>query len=166
MARGSAFWRWRHARPFWGGLLVLLAGVEIFMTVKAPLPVIVHVGMEGFIGYLLPIVIALLGVLLLLNPAQRLFYSLLAAVLSLATWITSNLGGFIIGLLLGLVGSALAFAWSPDKHKPPSLPPTPPPAEEEDEDQLEGADMPGVQPETSQSLPRHSRPEPGLLPGE
>ena len=113
----SAFWRWRHARPFWGGLLVLLAGIWIFLTEKAPLPVIVHVGMQGFIGYLVPIVLALCGVLLIVNPAQRLFYSLLAAVLSLASWLTSNLGGFILGLLLGLIGSALAFAWSPDKHR-------------------------------------------------
>jgi hypothetical protein len=115
MSRGSAFWRWRHARPFWGGLFVFLGGTEIFLTVKAPLPVIVHVGMQGFIGYLLPIIIGLLGLLLIFNPAQRLFYSLLAAVLALASWITSNLGGFVVGLLLALVGSALAFAWSPTK---------------------------------------------------
>lgn len=179
MARGSAFWRWRHTRPFWGGLLVLIAGVEIFLTVKAPLPVIVHVGMQGFIGYLLPIIIALLGVLLIFNPQQRLFYSLLAAVLTLATWVTSNLGGFIFGLLLGLLGSALAFAWSPDKHKPAVEPAEPAePAEPIQRDTVdllanEGAEedhietsTPGVQPDTSQSLPRHRRPSPGLLSGE
>lgn len=71
MSRGSAFWRWRHARPFWGGLLVLLGGFEIFMTVKAPLPVVVHVGMQGFIGYLLPIIIGLLGLLLIFNPDRK-----------------------------------------------------------------------------------------------
>jgi uncharacterized protein DUF6114 len=119
----SAFWRWRHARPFWGGLFVLLAGIWIFLTEKAPLPVIVHVGMQGFIGYLVPIVLALCGVLLIVNPAQRLFYSLLAALLSLASWLTSNLGGFVLGLLLGLIGSALAFAWSPDKLRRPRAAP-------------------------------------------
>ena len=174
----SAFWQWRHARPFWGGLLVLLAGVEIFLTVKAPLPVIVHVGMQGFIGYLLPILIALLGVLLIFNPQQRLFYSLVAAVLSLATWITSNLGGFILGLLLGLVGSALAFAWSPDKRRPAAPVPAPAPSAEplpasspglqssSPGLQFEDGATPGVQPDTSQSLPRHRRPDSGLLSGE
>ena len=43
----SAWWRWRHDRPFWGGLLVTLAGAEILLTVQAPLPVVVHVGMQG-----------------------------------------------------------------------------------------------------------------------
>jgi hypothetical protein len=191
----SPFWRWRHARPFWGGLFVLLSGVEIFLTVRAPLPVVVHVGMQGFIGYLLPILIALLGVLLIFNPAQHVFYALVAAVLSLASWITSNLGGFVIGLLLGLVGSALAFAWSPDKHRhpaPASAPAELQPAELQTAEllpaelqtaellpaepqtaelvpaelQSEDVDMPGVQPETSHSLPRHRRPDPGLLSGE
>jgi hypothetical protein len=111
----SAFWRWRHARPFWGGLFVTLGGLEILLTVKAPLPVVLHVGMGGLAGFLVPILIALCGVLLLLSPVQRLFYSLVAAVLGLASWLTSNLGGFFIGLLLTLVGSALAFAWSPRK---------------------------------------------------
>jgi hypothetical protein len=109
----SAWWRWRHARPFWGGLLVTLAGAEILLTVQAPLPVVVRVGMQGLAGYLVPMIMVLCGVLLLVNPAQRLFYSLVAAVLALASWVTSNLGGFVVGLLLGLVGSALAFAWSP-----------------------------------------------------
>jgi len=168
MAR-SRFWQWRHARPFWGGLFVFLGGAEIFLTVKAPLPVIVHVGMQGFIGYLLPILLALVGLLILFNPAQRLFYSLVAAVLALASWLTSNLGGFIVGLLLALVGAALTFAWSPSKYVA-----TPPPPESIGEGEGEGEgeapaqedDTPGVQPETSQSLPRHRRPEPGLLSGE
>ena len=158
----SKFWLWRHARPFWGGLFVFLGGAEIFLTVKAPLPVIVHVGMQGFIGYLVPIVLALLGLLIIFSPAQRLFYSMVATVLALASWLTSNLGGFIVGLLLALVGSALTFAWSPSKYAPP-----PPPASEdlgEAPDQEDAA--PGVQPDTSQSLPRHRRPEPGLLSGE
>lgn len=160
MAR-SAFWHWRHARPFWGGLFVFLGGAEIFLTVKAPLPVVVHVGMQGFIGYLVPIVLALLGLLTIFSPAQRLFYSMVAAVLALASWLTSNLGGFVIGLLLALVGAALTFAWSPSKYAPP-----PPPPEDLEEGPDQEDEAPGVQPETSQSLPRHRRPEPGLLSGE
>ncbi|WP_305787112.1 DUF6114 domain-containing protein [Symbioplanes lichenis] len=116
--RTSSFTRWRRARPFSGGLLVTLAGAEILVTVKAPLPVVVHVGMQGLAGYLVPLLLLLCGVLLLVNPEQRLFYSLVAAGLSLASWLTSNLGGFVVGLLLGLIGSSLAFAWSPTARRP------------------------------------------------
>ncbi|XVU28549.1 DUF6114 domain-containing protein [Actinoplanes sp. CA-054009] len=107
------FSRWRRARPFWGGLLVTLAGAEILVSVKAPLPVVIHVGMQGLAGFLVPMVLLLCGLLLIFSPAQRLFYSLVAAALSLGSWLTSNLGGFILGMVLGLIGSALAFAWNP-----------------------------------------------------
>jgi hypothetical protein len=113
----SAWRRWRRSRPFWGGLLVTLGGAEILLAVKAPLPVVLHVGMQGLVGYLVPVVLLLCGILLLANPAQRLFYSTIAAVLTLASWATSNLGGFFLGLLLGLLGSALAFAWTPEPRK-------------------------------------------------
>ncbi|MES9617319.1 DUF6114 domain-containing protein [Streptomyces tuirus] len=111
-----AFRQWRAARPFWGGLLLALGGVEVLLTLKASLDVIVHVGMQGLAGYLLPVVMLLCGVLILLNPAQRLFYSVIGVLVSLGTWLTSNLGGFFIGLLLGVTGSCLAFGWLPDQE--------------------------------------------------
>ncbi|GAB2717167.1 DUF6114 domain-containing protein [Streptomyces bullii] len=110
-----AFRDWRARRPFWGGLLLTLGGAEILLTQKASLKVILHVGMQGLAGYLLPGLMLLLGLLILFNPAQRLFYSLTGVLLSLGTWLTSNLGGFFVGLLLGCAGSCLAFGWLPDQ---------------------------------------------------
>ncbi|MFE2261115.1 DUF6114 domain-containing protein [Streptomyces griseosporeus] len=112
----AAFRRWRHGRPFWGGLLLALGGGEILLTEKASLKVVLHIGMQGLAGYLLPALMVLLGVLILVNPAQRLFYSLTGILLSLGTWLTSNLGGFFLGLLLGATGSCLAFGWLPDQE--------------------------------------------------
>ncbi|MFE7525516.1 DUF6114 domain-containing protein [Kitasatospora sp. NPDC057542] len=106
---------WRGKRPFWGGLLVTLGGAEILFTLKAPLPVILHIGMQGLAGYLVPAVMMLCGLLILFNPAQRLFYSILAVLASLASWVTSNLGGFLVGMLLGVVGACLTFGWLPDQ---------------------------------------------------
>jgi Family of unknown function (DUF6114) len=119
-ARRGGFGRWRRSRPFWGGLLIILGGGWILFTEKAPLSAVVHFGMQGLAGYAIPLVIALCGVLLWVNPAQRLFYSILAVLLSLGTWVTSNLGGFLIGMLLGLVGGSLAFAWSPPRRTGPA----------------------------------------------
>ncbi|MFG2905423.1 DUF6114 domain-containing protein [Kitasatospora sp. NPDC048286] len=106
---------WRGRRPFWGGLLVTLGGAEILFTLKAPLPVLLHIGMEGLAGYLVPAVMVLCGLLILFNPAQRLFYSILAVLASLATWVTSNLGGFVVGMMLGVVGACLTFGWLPEQ---------------------------------------------------
>ncbi|MGW7263803.1 DUF6114 domain-containing protein [Streptomyces sp. NPDC054842] len=112
----AAFRGWRARRPFWGGLLLALGGAEILLTEKASLKVVMHIGMQGVAGYLLPAVMLLCGLLILFNPAQRLFYSLLGILLSLGTWLTSNLGGFLVGLLLGAVGSCLSFGWLPDQE--------------------------------------------------
>ncbi|MGW3042102.1 DUF6114 domain-containing protein, partial [Kitasatospora sp. NPDC001159] len=112
---GPAKRDWRGKRPFWGGLLVTLGGAEILFTLWAPLPVLLHIGMAGLAGYLVPVVMVLCGLLILFNPAQRLFYSVLAVLASLASWVTSNLGGFLMGMLLGVVGACLTFGWMPDQ---------------------------------------------------
>ncbi|WP_238431298.1 DUF6114 domain-containing protein [Streptomyces cavernae] len=112
----SGFKQWRSDRPFWGGLLLALGGAQILLTMKASLKVILHVGMQGVAGYLLPSVMLLLGLLILFNPSQRLFYSIVGVMASLATWATSNMGGFFVGLLLGTVGSVLTFGWLPDQE--------------------------------------------------
>jgi len=119
-SRARRGWRdWRRSRPFWGGLFVLLGGVEILVTVWAPLGVVLRVGMQNFLGYLVPMVIVICALLLWFSPAQRLFYSLIAVLCALASWLTSNMGGFIIGLLLTLIGGALAFAWTQDPKDTP-----------------------------------------------
>ncbi|MFH9083876.1 DUF6114 domain-containing protein [Streptomyces sp. NPDC017673] len=111
-----AFRGWRARRPFWGGLLLALGGGEILLTEKASLKVVLHIGMQGLAGYLLPTLMVLLGLLILFNPSQRLFYSITGILLSLGSWLTSNLGGFFIGLLLGAIGSCLTFGWLPDQE--------------------------------------------------
>jgi len=109
----QSFRRWRRTRPFWGGLFIVVAALWTFATVKAPLPVVLHVGLQNLAGLLVPIIMLLCGVLLWFSPQNRMFYSILALIMSLASWITSNLGGFLIGLLLGVVGGSLAFSWQP-----------------------------------------------------
>ncbi len=107
-----AFRAFRVSRPFWGGLLVIGGAAEILLSEHGPLQVAIHIGIQGLAGYLIPMMLLLCGILLWFNPAQRTFYALLSILLALGSWITSNLGGFFIGMLLGLVGGALAFAWT------------------------------------------------------
>lgn len=99
-----------------GGLLLVLAGTEILLTMKTPLPVMLHVGMQGLAGYLLPALMLVCGMLILFNPDQRLFYCIIGVLLSLGTWLTSNMGGFMVGLLLGVLGSCLTFGWLPEQE--------------------------------------------------
>ncbi|WFF06033.1 DUF6114 domain-containing protein [Micromonospora sp. WMMD1076] len=121
--------RWRRARPFTAGLLIALGGAEMLVTLRAPLGVLLHVGPQGLAAYLVPAVLVICGVLLVTTPQQRVFYAVLSLVLGLVSWLTSNLGGFLIGMLLALVGGALAFAWTPVKRRAAHAGPAATPAE-------------------------------------
>lgn len=109
------FTRWVYERPFWGGLWLTLGGAWILLTMKASIKVVMHVGIQGVAGYLLPTMMIVAGLLILFSPGQRLFYSIIGVLCSMGTWLTSNLGGFMVGLLLGVVGSILTFGWLPDQ---------------------------------------------------
>jgi Family of unknown function (DUF6114) len=121
----SRFHGWRRSRPFWGGLWTIVAGVEILLTELAPLPIVIHIGLTGLAGFAVPVLMILCGLMLWFAPQPRIFYASLILLLSLASWITSNLGGFIVGMLVGLVGGALAFTWTTaprTKAPPPDAP--------------------------------------------
>ncbi|MFG3438221.1 DUF6114 domain-containing protein [Nonomuraea sp. NPDC047897] len=109
----AGFRRWRRSRPFWGGLWVTLGGLAVLLAPLAPLPFIVHQGVAGVSGYLVGGLLATAGVLSWWRHEQRCFLGVVATGLSLASFVTSNLGGFGLGMALGVVGGALLVAWHP-----------------------------------------------------
>jgi hypothetical protein len=112
--RWRAFRRWRRSRPFWGGLFTLLGGVWIFGTTQLSLGGLsFQMGPSGFLSWLIPTILVASGLLLWFSLQQRMFYAIVAAVTAVYSLIGVNLGGFFIGMLLGLVGAALGFAWAP-----------------------------------------------------
>jgi hypothetical protein len=110
----SAFVRWERGRPFWGGLFLVLSGLEFYVSAHMDLmPVKVSFGSQGFLSWVIPLGLLLCGLLVWLTPAQRIFYGILGATVSVAALIGLNLGGFFVGMLLGIVGGALSFSWTP-----------------------------------------------------
>ena len=113
-------WRaWRRSRPFWGGLLLLLAGVELVLLplsgvlVHGGLKLVIYIGIGGVFGVLIGALLIAAGTALLVNPVHRSFYGIAGIVLGIASFPASNLGGFFIGMLLAIIGGALGYAWSP-----------------------------------------------------
>jgi Family of unknown function (DUF6114) len=115
LARGwRRFRRWRRGRPFWAGFFLLLGGLQLFLSSNLSLGGLqVHVGPEGFLSYLLPLLLLACGVLLWATPQHRLFYGVIGALTSVYSLIGLNLGGFFLGMLFGVIGSTLAIAWVP-----------------------------------------------------
>jgi hypothetical protein len=117
------FRRWRRGRPYWGGLFLVLSGLEMFGSANMELDNIqIHIGPQGFYSYLLPVMMIAAGVLTWFSPAQRLFYGVIGIITALYSFIGLNLGGWIAGMLLGIVGGALVIAWGPPRTvlKPPA----------------------------------------------
>ncbi|WP_412750453.1 DUF6114 domain-containing protein [Krasilnikovia sp. M28-CT-15] len=118
-SKWQRFRAWRRRRPFWGGLLLLLAGLELFVSANQTIgDMQVHVGPTGFLSYLLPALLLLCGVLVWITPGQRLFYGIIGLLTSLYSLIGLNLGGFFIGMILGILGGALTLAWAPRRPAP------------------------------------------------
>lgn len=124
------FRRWRRRRPFWGGLLLVLSALELFFSGNMNLNgMSVHLGPQGFLSYLLPVLLLVCGLLSWFSPAQKVFYGVVALLTALYTFIGLNLGGFVIGMLLGIFGGSLVIAWGPPRAKAdPGLTPDQPSA--------------------------------------
>jgi len=110
------FSQWFRTRPAVGGLLVALSGVELFFSGQLDIGTFhVQLGIEGLQATIVPIALVALGVLAMLMPVHHVFYGVIALALAVYSLIGVNLGGFIIGMLLGAVGGVLVVAWMPRK---------------------------------------------------
>lgn len=115
-----ALWRaWRRSRPFWGGLLLVLAGLELVLIPLSgvlghgAIKLVIYIGIGGVFGVLIGVMLIAAGIAMWVNPAHRAFYGIAGIVLGIASFPASNLGGFFIGMLLAIIGGSLGFAWAP-----------------------------------------------------
>ena len=118
-AARAAWRRWRRSRPFWGGLLLVLSGLELLalpltgVLVKGQIKLVIYIGIGGVFGVLIGVLLIAAGIVLWVNPMHRVFYGIAGIVLGIVSFPASNLGGFVLGMLLAIIGGALAFAWVP-----------------------------------------------------
>jgi hypothetical protein len=119
MTRRARWQAWRRSRPFWGGLLLILAGVELVLIplsgvlVHGALKLVIYIGIGGVSGVLIGALMIAAGTALLVDPAHRSFYGIAGILLGIGSFPASNLGGFFLGMLLAIIGGALGFAWTP-----------------------------------------------------
>lgn len=77
----------------------------------------VHMGTKGITPILLGGGMIAAALTAVFAPAQRHFPAFIAMMFSVASLPLANLGGWIIGMVLGIVGSGLCFAWTPYSDK-------------------------------------------------
>lgn len=122
----KSLWRnfgdWRGSRPFCAGLLTMLAGVPILYLPYAGLSIgqitIRMATTAGSGSLVIGVLLMTIGLTMWFQPIVRVFAGVAAIVLALLSIPMSNLGGFLVGLLLALLGAALAIAWAPGEPRP------------------------------------------------
>ncbi|WP_185981722.1 DUF6114 domain-containing protein [Skermania sp. ID1734] len=117
---GGPLARFRHfrwTRPFWGGLFIIVGGLIMGWLPLGPVTEIIHLGFGGIGGYLCALVLIAMGLIIWFIPGSRVVAAIIAVIVSLISFPVTNIGGLVVGMLLGLFGGAMAFGWSPDKPR-------------------------------------------------
>lgn len=115
--RRVRFTKWRAERPFIPGLLLILSGIVIAMpayfTVKISDLLVMISTVSGVSTLLIGALQVMFGLGAWFRPATATYLGVLGIIVAVIAVPTSNLGGFLIGSVLGIVGGALALAWEP-----------------------------------------------------
>ncbi|MFI2670672.1 DUF6114 domain-containing protein [Streptomyces albidoflavus] len=116
LRRGRAWFRsFRRARPFWGGVWLVAGGRTVLKFSLAPMQLVVSTGFDGIAGYLLGGGMILSGLVPLAAPQQRYTFGIIGAVLAVVSLVASNLGGFLLGMVLGVLGGSMMVGWGPKR---------------------------------------------------
>ncbi|MFB7474795.1 DUF6114 domain-containing protein [Kitasatospora sp. NPDC056184] len=112
-----AFRDFRRSRPFYGGLLAVLAGVPIMYFPYANLSLngmtIAMATTAGAGSLIIGVLLIVLGLTGWFQPVVRVFAGIATTLLTLVSIPVSNLGGFGLSILPGLIGGGLMIAWAP-----------------------------------------------------
>lgn len=115
------FRRWRNGRPFFSGLLLILSGIIIaapaYITIRISDLLVMISTISGVSTLLIGVLLAMFGLGAWFQPATSNYVGVLGIIVAIIALPTSNLGGFIIGSLLGIIGGAFTFAWQPGEQK-------------------------------------------------
>ncbi|MFE0187882.1 DUF6114 domain-containing protein [Streptomyces sp. NPDC058989] len=130
--RRAVLRRWRRTRPFWAGLLLVSGGAELLLVPLSPLTVLVSLGLGGLAALGIGLALIVAGLFLWCAPSAHHYVSIHALILSVLSFAATNLGGFLVGMGLGIAGSAMGFGWTPGQapaaERTPGQPPPPEPA--------------------------------------
>lgn len=108
----------RRSRPFWGALWLGLGGVAVIHFSRSPLTMVVGGGWNSSAGYILGGAMVMFALVALFAPLYRGLCGLVGVLLGLAAFIAANLGGFLIGTMLAIVGGSMIWGWGEKGPRP------------------------------------------------
>jgi hypothetical protein len=113
----SRFRQWRSERPFWGGVALVASGLLLLLpavaTVKVGDVLISISTIAGVSTLLLGALMLVCAGSILMHDVARVPAGVAAMVLALVALPAANFGGYVLGTVLGVLGSAATLAWAP-----------------------------------------------------
>lgn len=108
----SRFRLWRHTRPFWGSIWMIVAALILLVF---PLSLLQFAFLVNTLwaGMLIGGLLLVMGLIQLFFPLYAIITGSIGIVLSLVSFVTNTFGGLALGMLLGIIGCALSIAWRP-----------------------------------------------------
>ncbi|MER5638885.1 DUF6114 domain-containing protein [Kitasatospora sp. NPDC002227] len=121
LSRARAGWGWfrafRRTRPFWGSLWLVVGGWTVLKFSLGAIRLVTVTGFNALSGYLVGGGMMLCGLVPLVLPRQRYTFGLIGVVLAVVSLVLSNLGGFLAGMLFGVLGGAMMVGWGPRRER-------------------------------------------------
>ena len=74
-------------------------------------------GMMGFLGLIFGVIVIISALMLSSKPQEHTTWGTLILIFSVISIFGSAMGGFGIGLILGIIGGILAITWKPPEKK-------------------------------------------------
>lgn len=108
----GGFRAFRRSRPFWAGVFTILGGLEILALPLSPVASLVLLGVAGVSSIVMGLLLVVMGLFMWFSPVNRTLAGVLTIVFALTSFVTSNLGGLVVGMVLGIIGGALCLAWT------------------------------------------------------
>ncbi len=111
----SRFRLWRHTRPLWGSIFMIVAGAVMIVDAAFFLSLAFLV-QSLWPAFLVGGLLLVMGLIQLFLPTYAVITGSIGLVLSLVSLLVASFGGCGVGMLLGIIGSALSIAWRPVKR--------------------------------------------------
>jgi hypothetical protein len=119
IAAGARRWfrAFRRTRPFWGGLWLALGGYVVIHLNATPLGLAIGGGWNRSGGYILGGAMVMFGLVAWFSPLYARMVGLFGVLAALAAFVSSNLGGLLVGSVLGILGGSMIWGWGERKPR-------------------------------------------------
>ncbi|MCZ4560870.1 DUF6114 domain-containing protein [Rhodococcus sp. IEGM 1401] len=117
--RRARFRQWRATRPFWGGVFLTASGAMLLLPALATVEVgdlLISIStIAGVSTLMLGSMMLVCAFSVLVRAEARVPAGVAAMILALVALPAANFGGYVLGSLFGVIGSAATLAWAAAK---------------------------------------------------